>query len=301
MNPLPKYCVSEVLYFVQNAINTMTRADILQICNSFYSEAEIEFAKGLLWNRCESNIDRYKTRIGEEKKKHNISDIYDAIKKIDWNVWNIRFAACYANKVPPFDINKCDLSTIKSDLLELRKATETMKLVQIELVQVKNDIQEIKNQKIEPEKVNKVDLQPKASYADASKSVISQQIISKGIKVSEKISQGEWTQVNRRKPIIGKQTGSSIKAVSPKIVRYFHVTRLDPQTKKEQLMDYLKERNVNVVEVEQLKAKYESYASFKIKITCNNISEFDAMYGDDFWPNQAMVRRFFLTKSNHGQ
>jgi len=304
-NPLPKYCVSEVLYFVQNAINTMTRMDILQICNNFYSDAEIEFAKNLLWNRCEAHIDRLRTRIGDEKKKLNISDIYDAVKKIDWNHCLIRFAACYANKVPPFDLNKCDLSVIKSDLLELRKAAETMKLVQLELAQVKTDIHDIKMHNLDSEKV-RLEIakeQVGTSYAEISKSAT--KLPKKNNKViddSQKMrKEGEWTQVNRRKTIIGKQTGSSIKTVSPKIVRYFHVTRLEPQTKSEQLVNYLKDRHVNVVEVEKLKAKYDSYASFKVRVTCDEVSQFDPLYGDDFWPDQALVRRFFLSKHNHGQ
>lgn len=305
-----KFCVNELLYFLQNAVNTLTRTDIVQICNNFYSDEEVEFAKGILWNRCEDTIKRYRTRNGPEMKVHNIADMYEAIKKLDWNICLIRFAAVQANKVPPFDSNKCDLCVIRNDLLDLKKSADLIKDVQKELSQVQLEMQLIKeSQVISCDKFETVvnatkNLQSQtASNTVKSYSQVAQSNLAETSKKMPQISKSstDWIEVRPKKSLIGKQVSTSIKVVRPKIVRYFHVTRLAPETTVEELAEYIKSKNVNQVDVEQLKAKFDTYASFKVKVTVSESSEFDVIYSDDFWPCGAMIRRFFVSKFNNGQ
>jgi len=306
-------CVNEVLYFIQNAVNTLPRMDIIQICNNFYDDDEILFAKSVLWNKCEVET-RKNNRNGQDKRSLNISDMYDIIKKINWNLYPIRFASINAAKVPPFDANRCDLSVIKQDLLELRKINKVIQSMQTELTSVKQDIREIKTQSgeanmrnanmmdqlmtnsKEPPSLRDIVKKPKqknVSYKPSNED--------KERKSSTINPVNSWTKVTHKKnKIIGNNNVDSIKDVKPRITRLLHVTRLDPCATENELLDYLKDKKVTVDSVEKLKARHDSYASFKVKIVSHSLEKFDMLYQEDFWPSEVVVRRYFESNKHYG-
>lgn len=59
------------------------------------------------------------------------------------------------------------------------------------------------------------------------------------------------------------------------------------------MCNFLKESlNLNA-KCEKLKTKFDSYASFKIDVMCNDVNAF---YNAENWPEGTFVRRFFSQK-----
>jgi len=141
------YSVQEVLYFFQNAINIMTRTDIMNKAKDFYSEATIEDAKQILWSKCKNHVDRYNIRKGQEKQSLNINDMIDCFKKIDWTKCPIRFVSADASKVPSFNSDSCSLVIVKQEL-DIIKAKqdrfsnveEQIAMMRLELVAMKDQV-----------------------------------------------------------------------------------------------------------------------------------------------------------------
>lgn len=112
-------------------------------------------------------------------------------------------------------------------------------------------------------------------------------------------SKSLWTEVVRRKtnnkrpPVIGNITDSSIKLMGvPKYVS-LHVYRLGPGTKSAQVIDFIKPKFPEA-KCEQLNSRNpEEYSSFKVDIYEENLnSALDA----NSWPSSACVRRFFFPR-----
>lgn len=114
---------------------------------------------------------------------------------------------------------------------------------------------------------------------------------------AEVLDNDGWQQVKVRKagrnraPAISgtrKLTSNKLKVVARKA--FLHVTRLDPATKCEDLVDFIKDIFPEV-ECEQLQSKHpNSYASFRVAIAVSNI---DSALKPDVWPTGVLVSRFF--------
>jgi len=131
-----KYFVNELLYFVQNGINTQAGEDLIQQCVQFYSETEIENAKTYLWNKCDSFIsDSMIRRKGVDKLIKNATDMVDMVYKMNWTKCPVRFAAIDATRVPSMvcqqnndDVenkgNGLTMANIVRELHEMKKQIE---------------------------------------------------------------------------------------------------------------------------------------------------------------------------------
>ena len=94
-----------------------------------------------------------------------------------------------------------------------------------------------------------------------------------------------------KRPVIGTRSHGNTLKVS--CGRFVFVSRLDPSVSCDTLSDYIYDvHNINA-KCEQLVTKYNTYASFKVDVTCNDISTFlDA----DKWPQGVYLRKFFNNK-----
>ena len=96
----------------------------------------------------------------------------------------------------------------------------------------------------------------------------------------------------RRKSLLigsGNTTSTTLKSV-PKMA-YFHVSRLEPSTTEESIVELLR-KYVSQVQCEKLNSKMPNiYASFKITIPLN---EKDKIINPELWPNGITVNRFFF-------
>ena len=96
-----------------------------------------------------------------------------------------------------------------------------------------------------------------------------------------------------KRPVIGTRThGNTLKVSCGRFVSVF-VSRLDPSVSCDTLSDYIYDVHSINAKCEQLVTKYNTYASFKVDVTCNDISTFlDA----DKWPQGVYLRKFFNNK-----
>ena len=98
------------------------------------------------------------------------------------------------------------------------------------------------------------------------------------------------------KIVVGKNANEGLKAATLTRVRVFHVTRLSPDTTEQCLTTYIKSKEMNVSECVALKARHNSYASFKVSVTTTEDNGFDCIYDASFWPVGVMMRRYFEDK-----
>ena len=96
-----------------------------------------------------------------------------------------------------------------------------------------------------------------------------------------------------KRPVIGTRShGNTLKVSCGRFVSVF-VSRLDPSVSCDTLSDYIYDVHSINAKCEQLVTKYNTYASFKVDVTCNDISTFlDA----DNWPQGVYLRKFFNNK-----
>ena len=96
-----------------------------------------------------------------------------------------------------------------------------------------------------------------------------------------------------KRPVIGTRShGNTLKVSCGRFVSVF-VSRLDPSVSCDTLSDYIYDVHSINAKCEQLVTKYNTYASFKVDVTCNDISTFlDA----DKWPQGVYLRKFFNNK-----
>ena len=95
----------------------------------------------------------------------------------------------------------------------------------------------------------------------------------------------------KTKSIIGSGVSNSqLKASSGRFSSVF-ISRLSPDTSCEDIIKYANDSLKLSVKCEKLKSKFDSYASFKIDVVCNNPA---MLYNPESWPSGILVRKFFV-------
>lgn len=115
---------------------------------------------------------------------------------------------------------------------------------------------------------------------------------------------GDWTTVvnkNKKKSktsVVGNLINSSkctLKVVPKK--SFVYVTRLDPSTKCDNIVDYLK-ATFPEIKCESLISKFPtSYSSFKLTVDVDN---FEKVMNPDLWPQGTYLDKFYHPRSNIG-
>ena len=72
------------------------------------------------------------------------------------------------------------------------------------------------------------------------------------------------------------------------------ISRLDPTVSIDELSLYIKSVHNLDANCEKLKTKYDSYASFKIEVVCNNASKF---FNPENWLAGVYLRKFLITRT----
>ena len=99
--------------------------------------------------------------------------------------------------------------------------------------------------------------------------------------------------VNMKKPVIGTRShGNTLKVSSGRFISIF-ASRLDPSVSCDALSAYINDVHSINANCEQLITKYNTYASFKVDVTCNDMSTF---LHPDKWPQGVYLRKFFNNK-----
>ena len=106
---------------------------------------------------------------------------------------------------------------------------------------------------------------------------------------------GGFTVVKRKrtatkpKAVIGTKCATTLKAKAGRFTAVF-VSRLDPDTTEADMELYVRETHNLKSTCSKLRSKHDSYASFKVEVFCQNLSDF---YSPDKWPAGIYLRRFF--------
>ena len=90
--------------------------------------------------------------------------------------------------------------------------------------------------------------------------------------------------------------GGSLRAALVPSGTEMFISKLDPATTKEQLIEHLKSRGFGQCDVEALETKHESCASFRVKIPSNKFTSFRM---SNLWPECVYVRKFYRAKSSN--
>ena len=89
--------------------------------------------------------------------------------------------------------------------------------------------------------------------------------------------------------VIGTMGSSTVKAKTGRYVAVF-VSRLLPETTAEEMEAFVQDTHHMSSKCVKPDTKHQSYASFKVEVTCDNIPD---MYDPEKWPVGAYVRRYY--------
>lgn len=124
----------------------------------------------------------------------------------------------------------------------------------------------------------------------------SELIIPQNLEKDEQTKENSWVTLVRKSPKRRAEvvTGSDKNVTSIRGVtryRHLHVYRVDPGMKPEELVDYLKTKNIPDAQCEKLTNKYPNiYSSFKISIPAKL---YDTAMKPETWPEDVCVNHFF--------
>lgn len=100
---------------------------------------------------------------------------------------------------------------------------------------------------------------------------------------------------NKRPPIVGSATDSSLKACEK--IEHLHVSRLHPSVTCNEIVAHLKSKNIREVSCMQLQSKYpDTYSSFKVSMPSTLL---DSVRHADLWPTGAIVNCFLGYLRSH--
>ena len=125
--------VNELLSFIAYKLQLMAPDTIVQLCASFFSEADIARAKVLLFELCADQDDRedrmIKRASGPKKKQLSLKDIVSLFtRKHDAITARVTFVAVDLGKLPPIGYNSLDVCTLLSQLQTTISELETVKV-----------------------------------------------------------------------------------------------------------------------------------------------------------------------------
>ena len=116
------------------------------------------------------------------------------------------------------------------------------------------------------------------------------------------ITEAPWIPVTRKKRTTTKRTTATIRSsnstlLAATVTRPFgiFVSRLSSTTTEDNLKKFLSEKNLDVMNVEKLPTKYDTYASFHVNVNIGNQTA-NEILNPSFWPNRVLVRKYYATK-----
>lgn len=117
--------ICEVLSYIQYKNDVMDNESLVKICESAFSEKEIEEAKLLLFESLPTK-QRKIVRRKDGKTKRNVEDIINIFKEVDPDTIPV-FVARDLQKLPPVSIDHIDVVTVLKDVIKLRNEISDIK------------------------------------------------------------------------------------------------------------------------------------------------------------------------------
>lgn len=132
--------ISEVLCYIQYKLDVIDTESLKKMCDSTFSEEEIEYAKKLLFESVTTKTHPLVTRRhGNQpggKKMRNLEDIICFFKEVDPDSIPV-FVARDLQKLPPTSIDHIDCVTLLKDVIKMRNELDNFKEKYATIVQIK--------------------------------------------------------------------------------------------------------------------------------------------------------------------
>ena len=230
-------------------------------------------------------------------------------------------------RLPPVDVTHCDVSALLKELQALRSEVREIAQLKTELEQIRASSQqvspwiqqELQSVRAELEilklpNMNSGNNWPQPGADPAMTNAITEQMksVSTADVVKSAINSGDLKRTSnsrhiRRQPkvVVGQQNSSKMQSVKAMQHVNVFVTRLNPETTNDELSDCVAEqiRSINIsvdnanIKCEQLKTKFDPYASFAVSVLVDAATKADViqlLMSGESWAKGVLVRRFFI-------
>jgi hypothetical protein len=291
---------NELLCFMQQKANVMAVDHIVKICSDFYRHEEIATARHLVE---QVTSKRLKKRQGNEAARNTLEDIMKLILDPEINL-PLYYVVDFG-RLPPVDIEHCDVSAILRELQSLRAEVRSIIQLKSEVDSLKEELSKLRQEKAVA--VNSVGEWPRLSAQSAELHSPSLAEMAKQAAADPAAFKADVKRKRRPvKAIIGSSAENCrLKSVQTTRQVDIFISRLHPCTTAAELSDcvYEMKDNINVLEVNchQLKSKFESlYSSFHVEIAVDSAElkrAIDVFMASDHWPQGVFVKRFFKTRN----
>lgn len=310
--------VNETLYVIQNYFGKVAENNLVTTITGFYEDDEVVGAKEVLFSVADSlKIDGlprlYKRKEGNAKRRLDCEDAIALWKFMDKlpDVKKPLFAAVKANRVPSFSPSEVDIVSLTQSVISTKQQVDELKCI-IEALSNKVDAK-AEVAKSLPSGSNNVSPELTTAKPDHQTPTKTEESPTFADKVRMK-QNGEWVTVARKprsnpepvRRLVGNGGDHhKIKAAQPSNPKAWHVFvgRMAPDTDKDDICDFLKDWQINVIDCSLLTRRekwHEKYAAFHVTIEY----EFkDAIFDKVDWPEGVDVRDWafksrFATNTN---
>lgn len=125
--------INELLCFIQCKTDVMDEVSLLQICESSFTEKDVDTARDVLTQlsllRC--------TRKGEGRKKRSLQDFLNVIKETDIDKLPV-FVAKDLHRLPPVTFDHIDATSLLKDILTLKQDVHKIKCDYVKSTDISN-------------------------------------------------------------------------------------------------------------------------------------------------------------------
>lgn len=225
---------NELLCFVSGKCKVLAGEQLAKICSDFYREDEIVSARNLIDQFCEQRLSK---RTGADKCFKTMKDIIKCC--VDPEITLPVFYAVKLDRLPPVDINHCDMSIVMKELQSLRQEVRVISSLQVEVENLKSQVVKLmsvnstSDDNVLPNIGQKAPL-PILSYSQALSSSAPENT---DVRINSiKPSGNRKKAVNQKSVVFGSSTTNKCvkSAVTTRVVDVF-VSRLEPGTTSEDL------------------------------------------------------------------
>ena len=311
---------NELLCFMQNKSATIAFDHLVKLCSDFYTLDEAVAARQLLDQYMPSG-NRLNRRQGDNALWATVEDLLKTVVNPYLNL--PIFYAVSMDRLPPVDVNSCDMSAILVELRALRsevRSTSELKsevsALKSELMQLRTEVNDLKTAGGShsdewppltlPENVHQPDL---SSSMQVRFSRLASDLHRRPIDET-RISRPTTSQARPKlTTVLGvAKENQNVRSVETSRVIDLFISRLNPHTMSTELIDCVQQTLPGIakenIKCSKLKAKYEHlYSSYHIAITVLSTimrEAISSLMKPESWPAGLLVRRYFAPKQpNH--
>ncbi len=300
--------VNELLCYITQYRHSTTNSGLKAVCIRYFSDEDIAIAKGIIWSLADAHLSTFKPRNDSKLRsaaEADLNDLLDALVKIDGKVKLPTFAAVHIDKMPRFNPEDVDLFSLNERLNQLERKLEQhddyIKEQQSDTQPRKMYSSVLKStpkpniHKVKAHEMPSMQGQGPSTVGAGSSSLTDNSPPVFGVdKEGFQIPKQHLKKLRSKESknfVRGNASPAKIKGAAP--TRDMFVSHLDRETTSKDLSDHIKEKGINVLDIEKMSNDKAILKSFKVKI---NRSDVDKILDPSIWPRGVLCRGFFYRK-----